>query len=121
MSGELLFVYGTLRRGERAHRLLRVGGLLWIRPARIRGVLVHLGPYPRVRRGAGWVSGELICLRKPERVLPAIDAYESPEYRRTRVTVFCEAGHPCKAWMYFYTGPSRASLQPWVRAARSLP
>jgi gamma-glutamylcyclotransferase (GGCT)/AIG2-like uncharacterized protein YtfP len=53
-----IFVYGTLQRGgEREGCWPRAP--LRIAPARLRGALYDLGPYPALLPGDDWVQGEL--------------------------------------------------------------
>jgi len=93
-----LFVYGTLMRGQPAHRLMR-GARLLGRIATPRGYTLHdLGPYPAaVRAGRGRIRGELYAI--PPAMLRRLDAYENcpAEYRRATIaTVFG------RAWIYLY-------------------
>jgi gamma-glutamylcyclotransferase (GGCT)/AIG2-like uncharacterized protein YtfP len=74
-----LFVYGTLRRGECRHRLLYGFGVRNIAKARTRGKLVHLGEYPGMVHGKGWVWGELITLDRLDDAIPFLDRVE--DYR----------------------------------------
>jgi gamma-glutamylaminecyclotransferase len=84
-----LFVYGTLLRGERAHRLLR--GAHFVAAVRTAPsfTLVDAGGYPGLLVvGHTAVAGEIYLA--PERLLAAIDAYEEVHlgiYGRAPVTV----------------------------------
>lgn len=113
MSGavELLFVYGTLRRGgsndiARIAPTARFAGM-----ARIRGRLYDLGRYPALLldatdTGAGWVTGELYTI--PDIEWPALDALEEPvtpqrpdgEYFKIITTVEADDGAPREVWTY---------------------
>jgi gamma-glutamylaminecyclotransferase len=82
----LVFVYGSLMRGERYHHLL--GGVVCLRSIATppRYELVDLGPYPAmVAGGATAVSGELY--RVDGTVLAALDELEGHPgiYRRTTI------------------------------------
>jgi gamma-glutamylaminecyclotransferase len=74
-----IFVYGTLRRGERAHRLLAAARFAGEALTAPRYALVDLGPYPAlVASGDQSVRGELYDVDEP--TLARLDAYEgSPE------------------------------------------
>lgn len=89
MKRVVLFVYGTLMRGEPAHALLgpsaRFIAAGWTEP---RFTLFHLGAYPAlVDGGQTAVAGELYEIDAA--LLPALDEYEDvPEmYDRTEIDV----------------------------------
>ena len=117
MTQPLVFVYGSLRRGQRAHPRLRPAAVC-LGPASVRGHLHDCGPYPAARPGrqpAAQVRGELYRLTRPG-VLAALDRYEGcdplapsvGEYRRERVMV-CLAGRRLSAWVYWHNGPLRGA------------
>jgi gamma-glutamylcyclotransferase (GGCT)/AIG2-like uncharacterized protein YtfP len=97
-----LFVYGTLRSGERAHGAL---GELEGRPipALLPGQLRDLGRYPGLIRESGpsteTVVGELVALADPERRFPELDDYEGSEYERVLDFAMTESGLRL-AWVY---------------------
>ena len=110
---DLLFVYGTLKRGFPAHRRF-CGNAVFVTRAAVRGRL-HLHPhgYPVLALPPsalvaspdwGWVEGEILRLRDPGRSLARIDAYEGVTagvpglYRRLRVPV--RAAGVGLAWTY---------------------
>jgi gamma-glutamylcyclotransferase (GGCT)/AIG2-like uncharacterized protein YtfP len=110
VSGERLFVYGTLRTGREpaairavARTLRRCGA------ARLRGRLYDLGPYPGAIAdpAAAWVHGEIVELTAASPPLAWFDAYEEfdpaqPDrggYRRERHAVETDAG-PVACWVY---------------------
>ena len=85
-----VFVYGTLRRGE-ANDINRLQPAPhYLGPARIRGALYDLGPYPGViLGGADWVQGEVYAI-VPELewqldVIEGVAPVPSGEYTRRRV------------------------------------
>ncbi len=83
---ELLFVYGSLMRGQHNHAQLR--GALWVGPALTAPSysLVSLGPYPALRsEGSASVPGELYALDAT--LLPGLDCFEGhPDwYLRRRI------------------------------------
>jgi gamma-glutamylcyclotransferase (GGCT)/AIG2-like uncharacterized protein YtfP len=113
---EAVFVYGTLKRGERNHPLV-VPYLHRVLPGLVEGFrLYHLpqGPhrpyaYPGMVPGEGRVFGEVLFLA-PE-ALPIMDALEDEgeAYRRVRVRVEAEEG-PLEAWAYVYLGGLEEAL-----------
>ena len=113
---EAVFVYGTLKRGERNHGLV-APYLHRVLPGFVEGFrLYHLpwGPhrpyaYPGMVPGEGMVFGEVLFLR-PE-ALSLLDALEEEgeEYKRVRVRVETEEG-PLEAWAYLYLGGLEGAL-----------
>lgn len=112
---DLLFVYGTLLRGERlAHELSgRIAGD--VRLAVGRGVLLDLGDYPGLvldAPDAGPVRGELVVLAHAATALAALDEVEGfiggghrdNLYERRRVTVRSGDGALWLAWTYVFVG-----------------
>lgn len=102
-----LFVYGTLRSGERQAGLL---GDRRRRPARVRGRLYRLDAgYPAlVAADGGWVEGELID-DVDDRLLGLLDHYEGVAeglFRRERVTVTLGLRTE-RAWTYVMSHPER--------------
>lgn len=117
---DLLFVYGTLRRGcdnDQARRLAAESE--WLGRARLTGRLYRVDAYPALvpEEGEGGggeqVTGDLVRLRDPAATLAWIDAYEETgagfsepwEYRRGAVIVDC-AGDGRRAWTYIYNRPA---------------
>ncbi len=109
----LLFVYGTLRPFAdvpMARWLASVAEHLG--PARTRGRLYDLGPYPAlvdaVRRDE-WVVGNLYRLKRPVTALRTLDDYEGgpngrgePEYERVERIVELGQFERTTAWLYLY-------------------
>ncbi len=112
-----VFVYGTLRRGE-ANDINR----LWpaphcLGPARIRGCLYDLGPYPGlVLGGAGWVQGELYAitaeLEHQLDVIEEVAPVPSGEYTRRFVQVELD-GRPL-ACLVYEIAPQRVQGVPCI-------
>lgn len=113
MIKPLLFVYGSLRRGQRAHPRLRPAALCLGR-AWIVGRLYDCGRYAAAlpsRQPAARIQGELYRLTQPA-ALQALDCYEGcdplaprrGEYRREQVAVRL-GGRRLPAWVYWHNGP----------------
>jgi gamma-glutamylcyclotransferase (GGCT)/AIG2-like uncharacterized protein YtfP len=105
----LLFVYGTLMRGQPAHRLLRGARFLYRTTTPPGFTLYDLGPYPAaVGRGHGRVHGELYAV--PPTLLRRLDAYENcpREYQRYHIQT---ARGP--AWIYLYPHVPRCGHRLW--------
>lgn len=113
---DLLFVYGSLRRGS-GHPMAAVlaENSDYLGAASISGILYRIDWYPGLvpcddpdRR----VRGDLYRMVRPRRLLPLLDEYEecapdhSPphEYRRAIAAVL-RAGETVFAWTYFYNRP----------------
>jgi len=108
MSTNLLFVYGTLRRGG-SNDIARVApGAQWAGTARARGRLYDLGAYPAMLldAGAGRVAGEVYAV--PAADWPALDALEEPvtprrpdgEYFKQTAEVELGNGQATLVWIY---------------------
>ena len=108
---ELLFVYGTLRRGALrggqrnpfAIRLEQEAG--WLGEAKVRGRLYQVNPeYPglaKAKSAEEWVSGEVWELGDAE-LWQTLDDYEGAEYVRVLWTVTTADGRKRDAWVYVY-------------------
>jgi gamma-glutamylcyclotransferase (GGCT)/AIG2-like uncharacterized protein YtfP len=105
-----LFAYGLLRPGQRSWRLLSRHAAAPPRPARVPGAVFDTGHgYPAWLPGTpGDTPGVIVPLRDPTALFPDLDAYEGPEYRRTRVLVPAD-GTLC--WAYAWRAPT-AGLRP---------
>ena len=114
---ELLFVYGTLRRGFN-HPMARMLALRarYLEAARLNGRLYHLGRYPGVilsHLPDEWVRGDLYELSGAPGLLARLDRYEGvlvgrrgrSEYRRVVATVHLDSGVKLRAWIYLYQLP----------------
>lgn len=108
-----IFVYGLLKRGFRLakHPVLEAARQE-IRAARVRGELYDLGEYPGLRRGEGWVEGEVHRFSRIGEILKLMDEMEgyhpqAPEkglYVREMVKANFDSGEACRAWTYYYRG-----------------
>lgn len=117
MINDLLFVYGTLRRGSRhpSARLLAENAD-WLGLADFRGRLFDLGAYPGAAPSpdpAHRVLGDLYRLNAPATLLPLLDRYEEfgkafpepNEFIRSLQPVRFK-GCALKAWIYLYNLPT---------------
>lgn len=116
-KGDCIFVYGTLRRGERADlsKQFYAYGVDFIAKDKINGKLYHLGGFPGVKdvssdfiQSAPCVIGEVFRIRDLS-IAALLDAYESynPDspttglYNRSKVET--EEGRT--VWVYTYNHP----------------
>jgi gamma-glutamylcyclotransferase (GGCT)/AIG2-like uncharacterized protein YtfP len=109
-SGELVFVYGTLRSGGTHH--WRMNGAEFIRAGKIRGRMYRFDWYPGLvaDEGAGEITGEVYAVAAAH--LAELDLFEGlsageiegSEYRRIRVAVEGD-GDPVIAWIWEWLGP----------------
>ncbi|KAB2899173.1 MAG: gamma-glutamylcyclotransferase [Kofleriaceae bacterium] len=95
-----MFVYGTLRRGERAWCQLEPYATAF-EPARCRGTMVAFAAgYPGLLlEGDTPIAGELVTLRDVPAALAWLDDYEGDEFTRREIAVDTAAG-PARAWVY---------------------
>lgn len=112
MQGELIFVYGTLRRGctTGAHATY-LAGARFVDHAKIHGKLFRVSYYPALvlDENADWVIGEVYQLASAAQ-LARLDAYEEctypalpeQEYQRLSVQVQTGAGDYLSVWVYAY-------------------
>jgi len=102
-------LYGTLRRGERSHEQLGLGGRLrYLMPGLARGRLFDLGPYPAFVPGEGVVQGDLFEPTDPS-VLADLDAFEEYDPADPAGSLYVREsavllGPPHEALVYRYTG-----------------
>ncbi len=112
-GSELVFVYGTLRRG--ASNACRMEGARFVETGKLRGRLYRIDWYPGLvlDAEAGWVMGDLFRV-SPEH-LRQLDGYEGlaegeiqgSEYRRVVAGVHSAdfPGFPRGAWVWEWIGP----------------
>jgi len=110
--GELVFVYGTLRRGASDH--FRMRGAECIGRAVVKGRLYRVSWYPGLVLDdeGGEVPGEVYRVSAAH--LEALDAFEGchggedDEFRRRRVGVeMAEGEAPGEVWIWEYRGEVR--------------
>src|SRR5208337_420316 len=76
LDTDLLFVYGTLRRGFPLHHHLRRMGAEFVARGNVQGELFDFGKFPGARKSTKpgkTVEGELYRLRRPEKALKVLD------------------------------------------------
>jgi gamma-glutamylcyclotransferase (GGCT)/AIG2-like uncharacterized protein YtfP len=109
---ERVFVYGTLRRGQALHGLMKEAGFQYRGTGTIRARLYDLGEYPgAVPSGSNddVVRGEIYLATEPERQISRIDEEEDFDSRRParslflrrHATVRLSNGRRVRAWVYF--------------------
>lgn len=110
-GGNLVFVYGTLMKGQRAHEYLQ--GAEYVGAYRLTGYAMYdLGWYPGIVPEAGrTVYGEVY--RVSDRILHAMDGYEGEGslYDRKTVTVRNENG-TLETYAYVYARKVLGTLIP---------
>jgi gamma-glutamylcyclotransferase (GGCT)/AIG2-like uncharacterized protein YtfP len=94
-----LFVYGTLRTGQSARRILD-DHVRSSQPAHCTGTMYAFASYPGVvLDGFTRIVGELVELDDAHAALPLIDAYEGEDF--TRIVCEVEGGSGIeRAWIY---------------------
>ena len=113
-----VFVYGTLQPGAPAWwRLAPAARRTW--PARAAGRVHDTGRgYPALVRDpqavTGLAHGHVVELDDPVATLPALDAYEGPDYRRERIVVYRVANAAAREAAASSTAGSGASSGPTV-------
>ncbi len=121
MDCQLLFVYGTLRRGFPRHRFLEELETSFVGKGSVQGDLLDLGAFPGARaslQADARVAGEVYQLRNPARAFEVLDEVEGLElgapadslFRRDTTAVILEDDRQMIAWIYWLnrtTGPAR--------------
>ena len=113
LETDLLFVYGTLRRGFPLHHHLKRMGAEFVAPGKVRARLLDLGEFPGARKSTGsgkMVEGELFRLHRLGSTLSVLDQIEGFLPRRPETSLFLRAttevilpnGQRCLAWIYWY-------------------
>ena len=99
-----IFVYGTLRRGERAYETFNLANTTnFVRTTAIKGTMFSLGGFPGVVcEGEGTVVGDLLELHDATAmaVLRALDGYEGVPHLYTRETVKTACGVDTAVYVY---------------------
>lgn len=119
---EMVFVYGTLRRGGSNH--FRMAGAEFVAAATVRGRLYQIDWYPGLVLDdtADDVTGEIYLVSGI--LLESLDDFEGGEYRRVLTLAQCGGGHPSlpSAWIWEWLGPcdekNRIINGDWLAPAR---
>ena len=106
--GDLLFVYGTLKRGLANHHQL--AGARFVAEAVLDGVDLHdLGPFPMAIAGAGWARGEVY--RVDDEHLARLDRFEGVPRLYERCRRSLSDGR--QVWIYLGR-PQQVRHSPWL-------
>jgi gamma-glutamylcyclotransferase (GGCT)/AIG2-like uncharacterized protein YtfP len=121
MEGELVFVYGTLRRGGSNH--FRMEGAEFLSPATTSGRLYQIDWYPGlvIDDAADEIAGEIYQVSPA--MLGELDGFEGTEYRRVNVVIRQPDGESVFAWIWEWLGPCdetrRIASGDWLSPPRS--
>lgn len=119
-----VFVYGTLRRGEKNFPLYLAGKFLSCVPASVPGQLYFESTegYPYLKPGPGRVQGEIFRLdpATAAATLQRLDRLEDYDpgneaaslYLRRSVTARRADGGAERVWVYYWNGPDIGQLLP---------
>ena len=113
---ELLFVYGTLKPGERNHPPV-AEHVRAIQPATIRGILIDRGRSPGLIEGQGIVQGVLLTITSAGlAIADEIEAYHPDRtdslYIRRPVTATLDDGSTTPCWTYYFGDPQSIADKP---------
>ena len=105
---EMVFVYGTLRRGASNH--FRMADSRFVAEGKVRGKLYRIDWYPGivVDENAGPVMGEIF--ETDALTIAALDEFEGNGYRRVKIAVeWVDAGESftAEAWIWEWLGETR--------------
>ena len=100
---ELVFVYGTLRRGGSNH--FRMAEAEFVESGSLRGRLYRIDWYPGlvVDSAGDEIFGDVFRVTPGQ--LAVLDEFEGHEYRRIRATVRTPYGVPMQAWIWEWLMP----------------
>ncbi len=111
LETDVLFVYGTLRRGFRLHHHLKRLGAQFVGNGKVKAEISDLGEFPGARastKPGKTVAGELYRLHKVANSLQVLDQIEgfSPRnpgmFERGSTEVTLPNGGRRLAWIYWY-------------------
>ena len=111
LGTDLLFVYGTLRRGFRLHHHLKRMGAEYVAAGKVQAELFDLGEFPGARKSSKpgkTIEGELYRLHGVQKSLKVLDQVEgfSPRspgrFQRATTEVTVPNGEQRLAWIYWY-------------------
>ena len=126
MNKHLVFVYGTLRRGNAGAMSTRFPRSTFIADAKVNGTLYDLGAYPGLLLddSDSLVVGEVYEV--DDETLNELDQFEaSSNYSRKQAEVSL-ATHKTKCWIYepdpeFYSLLNQIPSGDWIEYARKKP
>ena len=112
LDSDLLFVYGTLRRGFALHHHLKRMGAEFVATGRVQAKLFDLGKFPGARKSTQpgrIIEGEVYRLRHAGNALKVLDQVEgfsprTPEkslFQRATTDIFLPNGERLVAWIYW--------------------
>jgi gamma-glutamylcyclotransferase (GGCT)/AIG2-like uncharacterized protein YtfP len=119
---ELVFVYGTLRRGYGNHHLMQDGARLLDLACTVQAYALYALeiPFAVKEQAVSPLRGELYAVG-PECLARLDELEEHPQwYRREKVEAITDRGDNVLAWLYFYPEP-RGALVPSGDYARHTP
>ena len=112
---QLVFVYGTLRRGGSNH--FRLAGAEWITGGTVRGRLYRIDWYPGLvlDEAGDEIQGEVYSVGPDQ--LSDLDVFEGlsageiqgSEYRRVQTIVMPQNSQPLTAWVWEWLGITQES------------
>ena len=116
-ENELVFVYGTLKKGYGNHGVMKEAGGIKICDAVTKEKYVMGGNgIPYVMKEAKGekhpISGEVYKIKN----LAPLDELEGHPnfYKREKIEIVCENGVKKSAWLYFYTGNEIENREDWI-------
>jgi gamma-glutamylcyclotransferase (GGCT)/AIG2-like uncharacterized protein YtfP len=119
LAGSRLFVYGTLRKGYRAHKLLQRYHARFLGSGYVRARLYNLGEYPGAMQSASLadrVHGEIYFLPQAATAFKTLDRFEGYDpvrpqwnmFERKETAVRLAGGREMRAWIYWLRGRHRS-------------
>jgi len=111
LDTDLLFVYGTLRRGLPMHHHLKRLGAAFVAAGKVQAELFDLGEFPGARKSSKpgkTIEGELYRLHGVQKSLKVLDQVEgfaprsSGMFQRATTEVSLPNGERRVAWIYWY-------------------
>ncbi len=126
MSKHLVFVYGSLRRGNAAAMSVRFPDATYVGEGEVRGSLYDLGPYPGLwlNDSGAPVIGEVYEI--PDETLNKLDQFElTSDYERREVDV-AQGTELKQCWIYvpahdakFFAGLPLIESGDWIKHLRA--
>ncbi|QIA62355.1 gamma-glutamylcyclotransferase [Vibrio astriarenae] len=102
----LVFVYGTLRKGESNHHFIEQSEYLGMCETLPEYALYDLGAYPAVVPGRSSIQGEVYWV--DDEVLAKLDLLEDVPVEYRRETMMTPFG---LAWIYLYQQPAELDVE----------